>query len=361
MKGNILFVNSISILGGGEIWMVTAMEELQRRGYNVSLICRRNAEIAEFAENKGIAVDRIRIGGDFDPLTIFSLIRIIIQKKIDYIIVNTGKELRLCGIAAHLSSRPKIIARQGIDYPLKNKLRYRLSYNYLADQIVANSEATKKTMLKNAPWLKHERIKVIYNGINPELYSGEKIKDLRKYSGIPSGEFIIGFAGRLSIQKGIIYLLEGFRELQKKINNVHLIIAGTGELHQMIEEFTRKFSLDKNIHLQGFRKDMPDFMRTIDLFVLPSLWEGFGIVLIEAMAAGKPCITTNISSMPEIVTDGKTGLIVPPEDSHNLAEAMIRLITNPGLAAEFGNEGLNVVKKKFTLEKMINNYEELLN
>ncbi|MDO8548706.1 MAG: glycosyltransferase family 4 protein, partial [Ignavibacteria bacterium] len=254
----------------------------------------------------------------------------------------------------------KIVARYGIDFPLKNKFRYRITYNKLTNIIIANSEATKNTLLKNAPWLNPNKIKIIYNGINIENYDEYKTKDLRNELGIPENIPLIGFVGRLSVQKGIEYLLKAFLEIKKRLN-AHLLIAGTGELDQYIRDFISKNNLNDSVHLLGFRDDINNIMRTIDLLVLPSLWEGFGIVLIEAMAAGKPCISTQISSMPEIVENNNSGIIIPPKDSAFLAEACIKIISNKELANKMGLEGKRIVNKRFTIRKMIDSYEEVFN
>jgi glycosyltransferase involved in cell wall biosynthesis len=170
---------------------------------------------------------------------------------------------------------------------------------------------------------------------------------------------IIGFVGRLNVQKGVKYMLEGFKSVAEKFKNVHLVIAGTGELENMLKEFTTEYKLEKRIHLLGFRKDIPDLMRTFDIFLLPSLWEGFGIVLIEALAAGKPIVATNTSSIPEIVEDGRNGILVPPENSEAISDALTRLISEPELKTKFGKEGQKIVQEKFTTERMINNYEKI--
>jgi glycosyltransferase involved in cell wall biosynthesis len=117
--------------------------------------------------------------------------------------------------------------------------------------------------------------------------------------------------------------------------------------------------LESKIHLAGFRKDIPDIMKTIDVLLTPSLWEGFGIVLIEAMAAGKPCIATKTSSIPEIVEDGVNGFLVPPKDSQSIADSLIKMISDPQLVQKMGQEGIETVKKKFTIEKMIKEYESI--
>ncbi len=359
MRLNLLFINTITWYGGGEVWLINAMKEFIRRGHNVTLICRPRAKILHYAEQNNIDAMTIKMRGDVDPFTIIKMAGILRRKKIDIILTNLEKELRISGIAALFAGVKAVISRKGVDLPIKNRLQYRFTYNKLASVIVANSQATKKTVLKNAPWLNQDKISVIYNGCDPELFSKENTKDLRDELGIPQQFPLIGFVGRLNVQKGIVYILEAFEQVFEKIPSAQLLMVGTGDLKEEIETTAKEKGFSRNIHLIGFRDDIPNVMRTIDLLILPSVWEGFGIVLIEAMAAEKPCVTTNISSMPEIVIDGQTGIVVPSKDANKLADAIINLILNPSLAKKMGGEGKKVVQAKFTLQKMISRYEQL--
>jgi glycosyltransferase involved in cell wall biosynthesis len=103
----------------------------------------------------------------------------------------------------------------------------------------------------------------------------------------------------------------------------------------------------------GFRTDAANLINEFDIFVLPSLFEGFGLVLLEAMAASKPIVATQVSAIPEIVIDGKTGLLVPICDPESLAQALLKLVTNPDMALSFGRYGRKLLEKKFTVEKMV--------
>jgi glycosyltransferase involved in cell wall biosynthesis len=341
MKPNLLFMNSITILGGGELWTVESMKEFINRGYEVSLVCKKKSEIINPAKSTSAEIFELNISGDLNPFTIFRLVNIFRQKKINIVIANTGKDLRLSGLASKFLKNVKVIARQGIDSPLKNNLVYKYVYNHLASAIVANSESTKNTMLKNASWLDHNRIKVIYNGITPQTFDKSKTADLRKVLGFSENDF------------------EGFKLLAEKFDNAHLLICGEGELRNDADNFIIKNNLQNKIHLLGFRKDIPDLMRTIDVLLTPSLWEGFGIVLIEAMASGKPVVASMISSIPEIIEDGVSGILIPPENSNSIYDALSRLLSNPGMCRQLGKNGLKIFNEKFTSYKMIKSYEEV--
>jgi len=355
----ILFVNSIQMFGGGEVWMLRTLSALQNRGHEVSLLCRPSTQLEREARAAGITVLTLKMRGDLDPVVIWKTARILRRNKIQIVLTNMDKELRFAGLAALFAPGCAVIPRRGIDYPLKNRLQYRLSYGYLADAVIANSQATKRALLRHSPWLAEGKVQVIYNGIDPCPFMAPPERDLRQEWGIPLTHRIIGFVGQLDERKGIDELLVAFAHVASSVNHVHLVLCGIGPLEDKIRQFAATNGLTDCVHLVGFHRQIPSVMQAIDCLVLPSHWEGFGIVLIEAMAAGKPCITTAISSMPEIVVDQTTGRIVPVGDSDALAEAMQQIVLDPELARRFGRCGRERVLELFQLDTMIDRLEEL--
>jgi glycosyltransferase involved in cell wall biosynthesis len=355
----ILFVNSIQMYGGGEVWMLRTLQYLSDRGHSVQLCCRPGTELYRRANKKGLRTLTMPFRGDFDPFTIFLFYRLLVREKIDIVLTNMDKELRIAGIAAWLTNYTMVIPRRGIDYPLKNKIQYRLSYTKLACAVIANSNSTKGALLKNAPWLDANSVQVIYNGIDPEPFLSPPRYEFRKQLKLKTTDVLIGFVGQLDERKGIVTLLHAFRMLCKARKDIHLALIGSGPMQDFISEYAVENGLGHNIHLPGFQEDIPDVMQSIDMLVLPSWWEGFGIVLIEAMAAGKPCVTTAVSSMPEIVIDQKTGRVVPVKDSVSLFAALHQLIHNPRLAAEMGKNGCQRVCHTFHIDTMIDQLESL--
>ena len=351
----ILFINSIQMFGGGEIWMLRTLAGLKARGHQVHLICRPGTELEKRAMDAGVQVYSIPIRGDFGPLSIYRTWKCIRDNKIDIVLTNMDKELRFGGIAARLAGHCAVFPRRGIDYPLKNKPHYRFAYTKLADAVIANSAATKRALLKNAPWLPEHKVRIVYNGIVPDAFMTPPAHDLRKDWGIPNNEFVFGFVGQLDERKGLHTLLPAFASLTTK---AHLVLVGEGVMDREIDEFTHKHGLDR-LHRVGFSKDIENVMKAIDCLILPSLWEGFGIVLIEAMAAGKPAITTNVSSMPEIVVDNETGIVVPVSDEAALTRAMQRIVEDPKQSAEWGTRGRERVLQHFTLKQMLNELERV--
>ena len=339
--------------------MLTTLAELQRRGHQVGLLCRPGTELAHRAAAIGIPVHTFSMRGDFDPITIFQVFRLLKRERYQIILANMDKELRFAGIAARLAGIRAVFPRRGVDYPLKNKWHYRFVYNYLAWGIIANSQATKRALLRHAPWLTGDRISVVYNGIAPCRFEGSPRTDLRGELKIEQTAPVVGFVGQLDERKGIHTLLQAFEQVHAKVPSAVLVFVGEGPLDSYIRDWCHQHRLDSSVRLVGFRDDIPEVMKNIDMLVLPSLWEGFGIVLIEAMAAAKACVTTNVSSMPEIVMDGETGLVVPVSDPVALADAVIRLLTNPELLIKCGERGRQRVLEMFTLSRKVDELESL--
>lgn len=356
---NIIFATSITIMGGGEVWMLRTLSELQKNGHQVSLLCRDDSEIKKIAQENGINAIALNFGGELNPFTILKLVRLFIKKNVDIILTNMEKETRLCGIASKISSKGKLINRRGIDLPIKNNFRNKITYKKLTEKIITNSLATKNSLLKNIDWLNENKIDVVYNGINIHEYSESNTKNLKEELKINQESKVIGFVGRLSPQKGIEYLVEAYAKIAEVYKDTYLLIVGEGELKEYCVTEFRKLNLTDKVIFTGFRKDIPNVMRTIDILVLPSLWEGFGIVLVEAMAAQKPCVASRISSIPEIVINGKTGILVDAKNSDALASALSTLLSDEEKRKVMGKNGQKLVDEKFSMSKMIQSYEKI--
>ncbi|MDZ7393132.1 MAG: glycosyltransferase family 4 protein [candidate division KSB1 bacterium] len=354
----ILFVNSIQMFGGGEVWMLRTLELLMERGHRVHLLCRPGTRLAAEAVQRQIPCSTMAMRGDFDPVAIVQVYRLIKRLRINVVLTNMDKELRFAGLAARLAGVRAVFPRRGIDYPLKNRWRYRFAYTKLASRVIANSWATARALRRNAPWLPAEHIEVIYNGIDPSPFLTAPPL-LRAELRIPARAKVVGFVGQLDERKGIHYLVQAFSLVHKRHPEAILLMVGEGPLREWIEAQAAALGLAEAVILCGFRSDVPAVMHSIDLLVLPSLWEGFGIVLIEAMAAGKPVVTTDVSSMPEIVEHGKTGLLVPPADAEALAAAISRLLGEPELGRTLGRAGRVRVEHRFAIDRMIEQLEEL--
>ncbi len=346
----ILFINSIQMFGGGEIWLFRAMRELEHRGHTVHLLCRPGVPLEVRARANGFRVHALPMPGDFDPGCICRTFGLIRRLKPDVVCTNMDRELRFGGVAARIAGVKAVVPRRGIDHPLKNTWAYRFSYDKVASGVIANSNATKQSLLRNSPWLDPKKIRVIYNGVENGRFQGHPSADLRKEWQIPKNAFLFGFVGQLDSRKGVETLLGAFRKLAQQEPGAWLVLVGEGRLESKLRRMAQECR--GRVVFAGYRDDVENVMKTMDVLVLPSLWEGFGIVLIEAMAARKPVITTNTSNMPEIVTQGVDGVLIPPSDALALAQAMRSMVQSPVLVRNMGAAGKRTVGRRFTLAKM---------
>ena len=356
---NILFISSIQMWGGGEVFLMDLMGGLRQHGHHVSLLCRPGTELAERARAKKFDVTTMRLGGDFDPVVIWKTRGLMKKKRIDVICTNMDKDLRFGGIAAKLAGVRGIVPSREIDYPLKNSLRYKFAYNTLATCLVVNSIATQTTVLASAPWLDAARTRIIYKGIDLAPFDTLPQTSLHEELGLPVSMRFMTFLGQLDERKGIRYLLDAWKKIHMHFPDTVLLMGGTGPMRPLLESFLSEHHLTDRVFLLGFRNDVPDVLKQSTLLVLPSLWEGFGYVLVEAMAARIPTIATATSSIPEIVDDGISGLLVPVRNSDALADAMTQILSDPMKARAMGEAGRTIVGRRFTIDVMIENFEKV--
>ena len=171
-------------------------------------------------------------------------------------------------------------------------------------------------------------------------------------------EPIVGFVGRLTRQKGVDVLLRAFAEVEKRLPDARLVLAGDGPDRPALEELARSLGLRRVMFL-GWRQDVADIMADVSLLAVPSRWEGFGLVALEAMALGKPVVAARVSALPEIVVPGETGLLVSSGSETELADALLSLLSDPSRAERMGRAGKARVVNEFPVERMAQRTAEI--
>lgn len=169
--------------------------------------------------------------------------------------------------------------------------------------------------------------------------------------GLSAGSTLIGLVCRLTEQKGVGYAIEAFTRIAIEYPDTHLLIAGKGPLQSELEALAS--SLSNRVHFLGWRGDVPRLMAAFDIFLMPSLWEGFGLVLLEAMAQQTPIIASRVSAIPEIVVDQETGLLVAPRDVEGLARALQQLLSDKPLRSHMGLMGRDRLEAYFDVQQMV--------
>ena len=212
----------------------------------------------------------------------------------------------------------------------------------------------------------YERIKpsktvVIYNGVDEGNFSTFKNGSSAKAQlGVDSGVSLVGTVSSLAPHKGHKYLIQAAPMILDILPSTKFLIVGDGILREKLEEQVKNLNLISNVIFTGTRKNIPDLLSAMDIFVLPSCSrEGLGISIIEAMAAEKPVVATDIGGIPEVVKNGETGFLVLSRNSEALAQAIIELLRNPKKANTMGKKGRIRFQEKFTNKRMLSEVENL--
>jgi glycosyltransferase involved in cell wall biosynthesis len=205
------------------------------------------------------------------------------------------------------------------------------------------------------------RVRRVYHGIEPPVTQSLERdgQQIRQDLGIASDAFVVGNVGRLAPQKGQRHLVAAMPMLLDRVPNAHAVIAGAGDLEGYLRDLSLDVGAGDRVHVLGARRDVPALMHAMDVFAMPSIWEGFGLVLLEAMAAGRPIVASRVATIPEVVLDGETGLLVPASDPGALAEAVAQLADDPERARALGEAGRERLREHFSIEKMVGDTELL--
>ena len=219
-----------------------------------------------------------------------------------------------------------------------------------ADRIIAISQAVRKSLIE-VEKADPGKIDVVPYGIDADAFARSAHPGAFRRAIGAKTEPIVGFVGRLTRQKGVDVLLRAFAKVEKKLPDARLVLAGDGPDRPALEQLARSLGLRRVIFL-GWRSDAADILADVSLLAVPSRWEGFGLVALEAMALGKPIVAARVSALPEIVVPEETGLLVSPGSEAELAEALLSLISDPASAERMGCAGKARVRSEFTVERM---------
>jgi len=306
-----------------------------------------------------------------DAAALFYLLCLFFKNRPDIVHTHTSKAGILGRLAACFARVP-VIVHTPHGHVFYGHFRAKLTAFFLiiertmsliTHRIVMLTEGEKKDCF-NLSLVPFKKMITIHSGVDIDIFlnSGVERNNIKKIFSLSPDNFVIGFIGWLLPIKGPMYLLKAMLKVWHDFPDVKLVFVGKGDLKAELEaEALRHGVLDK-IKFAGWRDDVHEIMHVLDIFVLPSLNEGMGRVIVEAMAAGKPVIASNTGGIPDLVRHGENGLLVPPADVDALAEAILYLILNPDKALKMGMNGKKLCHNfslDFMMLKLENLYDDL--
>ncbi|MCP4574443.1 MAG: glycosyltransferase family 4 protein [bacterium] len=349
---HLCFVNSLRTWGGAEVWLLDTARELLSRGLQVSVVAQPDSELLTRVRAAGVPVAAIPIRFDTAPWTFWQLWRHLARAGVTAVITNRTKDLKAAGPAARAAGVGTILSLRESDFPLKDKLYYRWYFNRMATGLVVASEATRRTLQESAPWLDPDRIHLLPKGIDAERFHP---------ADAPPNQPTVGFVGQLIDRKGLPEIMAAWTHVDAadRPDRPRLHLAGTGPLAADVERWRGTLQHPENVAVAGFVEDPAAFLRDLSVLLMPSHAEGFGLAAAEGSACGLPVIAARASSLPEIVIDGETGLLVPPGDAPALAAAINSLLDDPGLARTLGAAGRRRIQACFRPEDTLQRFLQL--
>ena len=262
-------------------------------------------------------------------------------------------------VAARAAGVRRVISSRHNDDQFRYRPRWRRIHRRLWRWYaggIAISESIKRfaVEVEGAP---AEKITVVHYGIDFAWLNDDDVEaarqKLRAELGLERDALILGMVCRLVEQKGVPYALEAVRRIKKKYPRARLVIAGDGEKADELRRLTSALGIADRVHWLGWRSDAAELMAAFDLLLVPSLGEGFGLVLLEAMARRVPVIASRVGAIPEVIAHGETGILIEPRDVDALAQAMARLLDDRALRKYMGLLGAARLEERFSVERMV--------
>ena len=349
-------------LGGAEKKLWELIDHLDKNKFRIT-VCSfgMGDEIRGYFEKLNVKMIVLPRHHRIDISLIWRLARVIRHEKIDIVMTTLFYADILGAIVGKAAGAKGVFSWETISSPewliARRLFPYRL-FIRMADSVISVSEATR-TWLIEKRGVSPYHIKVIPYGVNLAFFHTNSAAKIKENFGFSQTDKIIGMVGRLHPQKGHQYLIEAAKIVTSRIPNSKFAIVGDGPLRHELERHAQSAGLENHFHFMGFRHDVPELIQIFDIFTLPSLYEGLPNVVLEAMACGLAVVATPVDGTKEAVIHNETGLLIPPENSEALANALIDLLINPEKAKRFGQEGRKRVENYFSLEKQVQQFEEL--
>jgi glycosyltransferase involved in cell wall biosynthesis len=360
MAATVLHVIETGGPGGAEQMMVHLAAGLGSE-YRSEAALIRDSWLGTALQKRGVPVTMLRSGFEGSFATLRNLMKLIRQRRVAILHTHEFFMNTLGLVASRLTGVPVVATVHGKNY-YSERFRRRLAYRLVgrsAGQMVAVSDDVREFLVEQVG-IPSNRIRVVRNGVPVNGQSShERLSTLRERLGLDQNARVVGTVGSLYPVKGHKYLIDAAVHVVRRCPDVTFLIVGRGRLREELEAQASGLGVAPYIRFLGHRDDVRDLLDVCDAFVLPSLSEGMPLALLEAMAAGVPTVATRVGGVGEVLEDGKSGLLVPPGESHAVAESLVTLLEDRTLATEIGEFAREVVARRYSLEGMVQAYQEV--
>jgi len=333
---------------------------LAARGHRVTLVTSPGSILETRAREAGLDVVPADLRSELNPLVIARLVGLILERSVDVVHAHRAHAHSLGLITAAITRRPFLISRRVAHRP-KDNFGSRIKYtSRTVARIIAISRAVRDVLVDYG--VDPARVEVVYSGTDPARYRpGLDGSRVRREFGVPDGAPLVGkVANFYPGWKGHDVFLAAARRILEVRRDARFLLVGKSTDSDAMRSAVAEAGLTDRVILAGYRSDIPEILAAIDVLAnSPRAREGLCVAILEALASGRPVVATRVGGIPEVVRDGETGLLVPPEDPAALASAVLRLVSDRDLAARLGAGGARLVREQFTFETMVEGNERV--
>jgi len=354
---NVLIYNTKQWWGGIVTEDEIIIKGLRQRGHKVVIVARPGSKYALQSAYKDELI-LFKAGADFNPISIFRLVRLIKKHKIDIIVTNTEKEVTIGGVAAKLCGIPNI-RRVGS----AGDLSYHRRYFYIMENFLITHNLMPSDYVFNNAYLTNKKIErknytTVYTGKDVIPYTSDDIHNLRKNWGIQEGEIVLGITCQLSVVKAIPDLINVFSRLCKTYDNLRLVITGEGGQKESLQALVKDLHLQHKVIFAGYSKTPQLTASAYDICLHTSLHEGMGIAIFEYMTANKPIIVSDVGGIKEILSHGESYLMYAPGDLDTLYNHIVTVLTQPEFAHKLSENAFTTIQR-YTTERFVTQIESI--
>ncbi|MCY4147669.1 MAG: glycosyltransferase family 4 protein [Chloroflexi bacterium] len=360
----VVHIIKVTRISGAERHLLILLRGLRGRGVDARLIMlvepdKPMKDMAAAAQEHGIPLTRLSIRGDYDARLLWRLRRALRATAPDIAHTHLIHADMYGYAAAKLALVDTVISSRHNDDPFRYRPRWRRLNRQLWQRLdagiaISGAMANFATEIEGAP---RDKLRIVRYGMDYHWLSDETIQrvrhGLRAELGLPLDTPLLGMVCRLVRQKGVPYSLEALRRIQSDFPQARLVIIGDGEKAGELRQLATALGVAERVHWLSWRDDAAELMTALDVLLVPSLWEGFGLVVLEAMARRVPVIASRVSALPEVVVHGETGLLIEARDVDGLAQAIAQLLSDRALRKYMGLLGTARLEEHFSAARMV--------
>ena len=342
---------------GGQSQVFNTVTGLRAVGHRAVLIAHPGGELFRRME-QGHDLLPLAPKSDVDLSAAWSLSRLLKQLTPQVVHAHDPHAVSMAATALSILGRPRpaLVASRRAEFRIAHNSFSRWKYSQV-DRFIATCAAVRSRLI--ADGIPRERVEIVHDGVDVDRIARLEPASVHAAFYLPTGAPIVGNVAALAPHKGHQHLIEAAALVLREVADARFVIVGDGEQRAALEKQIRDRSLERHVFLAGFRLDVLELLRGIDVFATSPLHEGMCLPLVDAMAAGKPAVATHAGGIPEVMVDGETGFLVEPRDHQAMADHIVTLLRDERLRRRMGAAGQARARAYFTVEKMVQETAEV--